>query len=88
MIVGVVVVVLEIVATVLGLLLQKKKPKPNTDSGANVVCVAVNDCDTATTDRKEIEVCGDERTQRQNTTLQVLASSEEERVDACINRQR
>ena len=88
MIVGVVVVVLELVVAVLGLLLQKKKPKPNTDNRANVVCVAVNDCDTATTDSEEVKVGGDERTQRQNTTLQVLASSEEERVDACINRQR
>lgn len=86
--VGVVVVVLEIVATVLGLLLQNKKPKPHTDTRANVVSVAVNDCDTATTDREEIQARGDERIQRQSTTLQVLASSDVEFGDDCINKQR
>lgn len=88
MIVGVVVVVLEIVATVLGLLLQKKKPKPDTDKRANVVCVAVNDCDTATTDSEEVETRGDERSQGQAVMFEGVAGNGVEFGDECINRQR
>jgi len=88
MIVGVVVVVLEIVATVLGLLLQNKKPKPHTDNRAKFVSVAVNDCDTTTNDTKEVQARGDERIQRQDTTLQAIASNEVEFGDNCISKQR
>lgn len=88
MIVGVAVVVLEIVATVLGLLLQNKKPKPHTYTRANVVSVAVNDCDTATTDKQKVQACGDERSQRQDTTFANIASAVEEYGDDCINKQR
>lgn len=88
MFVGVVVIVLEVIATVLGLLLQKKKPKPHTDNRANVVCVAVNDCDTATADNEEVEASGDERSRRQDTTFANIASAIEESGDNCISKQR
>ncbi len=88
MVVGVVVVVLELIAAIIGLVVSNKKPKPHTDTRAKVVSVAVNDCNAPTTDKEEIEASGDERSQRQDTMLADMASAIEESGDNCINKQR
>jgi hypothetical protein len=88
MVVGVVVVVLELIATIVGLVVSNKKPKPHTDTRAKVVSVAVDDCNAPTTDRDTVQASGDERSQRQDTTLANMASVIEESGDDCISRQR
>lgn len=88
MVVGVVVVVLELIATIVGLVVSNKKPKPNADTRAKVVSVAVNDCNAPTTDSEEIEVCGDERSRGQAVMFEVMASNSVEFGDECINKQR
>jgi hypothetical protein len=88
MVVGVVVVILELIATIVGLVVNNKKPKPHADTRAKVVSVAVNDCNALTTDSKEIKASGDERSQRQDTAFANIASAIEESGDNCISKQR
>jgi len=88
MVVGVVVVVLELIATIVGLVISNKKPKPHTDTRAKVISVAVDDCNEPTTDRDTVKASGDERSQRQDTTLADIASVSEEIGGDCISRQR
>jgi hypothetical protein len=88
MVVGVVVVVLELIATIIGLVVSNKKPKPNADTRAKVVSVAVNDCNAPTTDNGEVEASGDERIQRQDTTFADVTSVSKESGDDCVSKQR
>jgi hypothetical protein len=85
---GVVVVLLELIATIIGLVVSNKKPKPNADTRAKVVSVAVNDCNAPTTDNSEVEASGDERSQGQAVMFEGVASNGVEFGDECINRQR
>ena len=88
MLVGVVVIVLELITAIIGLAVSNKKPKPHTDTRAKVVSVAVNDCNTPTTDSEEVQASGDERIQGQAVTFEVIASNVAEFGDECISKQR
>ena len=88
MVVGVVVVVLELIAAIIGLVVSNKKPKPHTNTRAKVVSVAVNDRNAPTTDSEDIEASGDERIQRQDTTFANIASAIEESGNDCLEKQR
>jgi len=88
MVVGVVVVVLELIAAIIGLVVSNKKPKPHTDTRAKVVSVAVYDCNAPTTDNGEVQTSGDERSQRQDTTFANIASAIEESGNDCLEKQR